>query len=78
MSAHTAPATDQWSARQSEERQYRRLYLASLPLFLVIATVMRLVPGLGTPFRAAAGARKSIFAEAREAAHVTIGFAFMH
>ncbi len=65
------------SLLQTEERNYRRVYLASFVLFLLVAMVMRLVPGHARLIRAADGARKSILAEARETAHATIGFAFM-
>jgi hypothetical protein len=69
---------EQRSLRQSEERNYRRLYVASFPLFLIVAMAARLVPGHVRLVRAPGGVRKSILVEAREAAHATIGFAFMH
>ena len=65
------------SLLQCEERDYRRVYLASFLLFLVVALIRRVVPGHARLFRSADGTRKSVLAEAREAAHATIGFAFM-
>ena len=65
---------DRWSAMQSEEKLYRRVYLASFVLFLAVATLMRLIPGQAGP----TGERKSILAEARATAHATLGFALTH
>lgn len=77
MPALMKPATCR-SVFSDEEKQYRRIYLACFPLFLVVAIITRLLPPAWRPFPRAPGRRRSILAEAREAAHSTIPHAFMH
>jgi hypothetical protein len=77
MAAITEPAAFR-SILQDEERQYRRIYLSCFPLFLVIAITARLLPPAWRPFPRGPERRRSIFAEAREAARSTIPYMFMH
>ena len=55
----------------SESREYRWIYAASLPVFLVATAIARL-----SPRRPRAG-RDSLLGEARATAHTIIPFAFM-
>lgn len=60
---------------RSEQASFRRIYIASFPLFLAAAVIARLVAPLAAG--RTAGARRSVFGEAKALADSTIPFAFM-
>lgn len=62
----------------SERREYRLIYFATFPLFLVVAALSRLLP---TGVRSLTTQREglsSILSEARATAHSVLPHAFMH
>jgi hypothetical protein len=71
--AADAGSGSRYRDRRARQLEYRLLVLAVLPIFLVFAAAARLLPRSGAP----TGRRRSILAEAREAAHTVIPFAFM-
>ncbi|TCT04942.1 hypothetical protein EDC22_11436 [Tepidamorphus gemmatus] len=60
---------------RSEQASFRRIYIASFPLFLAAAVIARLVAPLASG--RTAGQRRSVFGEAKALADSTIPFAFM-
>lgn len=63
-------------SRQQDERSFRLIALLCLPLFLLVAMAARVVPARWQPARPECATRRSVFAEAWEAAHSTIAIAF--
>ena len=59
---------------RSDRREYLFYYVATYPVFLLIATLSRLLPRAWRPF--ASGGR-SVFGDARAAAHTVLPCVFM-
>jgi hypothetical protein len=62
---------------RDEERAFRRIYVATFPLFLVAALIGRVMAQWRQSPSAAPNVRKSIFGEASALANTAIPFAFM-
>lgn len=62
---------------ESEARQFKRIFVVSVVVFMVVGAVARLLPTSLRPFRSAPGERRSLFAEAKAMANRFIPFAFM-
>lgn len=73
MQAHHRRGAAPRSSAADETIEQRLLLALSFPVFLAAALLSRLAPGARRP----AGKRKSVLAEARQAAHTCIPFAFM-
>jgi hypothetical protein len=63
--------------RSRERLQFRLLFVATYPLFLVVALVQMLVPAARNAFSVQEPVRGSIFRRAAILANSTIPFAFM-
>jgi len=62
---------------EREARQFRRIFVVSVFLFLVVAVLARLLPSSLRPWVSAPNERKSVVEEAKAAANRFIPFAFM-
>ncbi len=62
---------------EREEKQFRRIFVVSVFLFLVVAVVARLLPSSWRPWGAGPNGRRSVIEEAKAAANKSIPFAFM-
>ena len=60
-----------------EQRRFQRMQRLLFVLFLPVALLSRLLPPSWRPFRKALGGRQSLLQEARHAANLCAGFAFM-
>jgi light-harvesting complex 1 beta chain len=60
-----------------EARQFHRIFMASFVVFLVVASIARLLPRGLRPWSSAGQARRSVIDEARAAANRFLPFAFM-
>ncbi len=60
-----------------EQRRFQRMQRLLFVLFLPVALLSRLLPRRWRPFRKALGSRQSLLQEARHAANLCAGFAFM-
>jgi hypothetical protein len=61
---------------RAKEREYWAMYYASIPVFLLVAALLRLIP-TGAGYHSAFEApKRSVFAEASHMAHTIIPFAF--
>lgn len=63
---------------RAKDREYRAMIYASLPIFLVAATMKRMLPDQGAYYGTAPGKRQSIYRDAVAMANTFIPFAFMH
>lgn len=63
--------------RRAKQHEYRLLVLLVFPFFLLFAVLARLLPVSRQPSGLIGGRRRSVFSEAREAAHTVVPFAFM-
>ncbi len=59
-----------------EQKSFKRIFMLSFPLFVLVASLARLVPGRRAK-RLAGGQRQTILSEARALADMVIPFAFM-
>ena len=73
----TMIADTQRDKRPTRGREARWLFAVAFIYFLVVATVMRLIPRAFRPDLTHAHEGKSIFGEASEAATSVVGFAYM-
>lgn len=64
--------------RNQNQRQYYVLYGITMTIFLVLAAICRVLPRELDPFAPAPGAPRSIFSAARNAACISVGYAFQH
>jgi hypothetical protein len=62
---------------EQDAKQFRRIFAVSVIVFLVVAIVARLFPRSLRPWASSADERKSVVAEAKDAANRFIPFAFM-
>ncbi len=65
------------AGRTRDARAFRLLYAAIFTIFLAVALVARLLPRTWDPIERRPGGRRSVVAEARYAASVAVGYAFM-
>jgi hypothetical protein len=63
--------------KPSDRWEFHALVALTYPLFLLVALASRLSPRRPRFLPTSVGGRRSVFAEARAAAHTTLPFAFM-
>lgn len=64
-------------SRERTKAQYKLIFALSFAFFLLPSALARIVDLVKSPFLGPRKARKSIFAEAREAANSVLPYAFM-
>lgn len=78
MANHTdADAVGRYRGRRSRQQEYRLLVTIVFPFFLLFALLGRLLPWRWQTHSIVGGRRRSVYTEAREAAHTVIPIAFM-
>ncbi len=73
VGSSSAPAR----ARRGEVSEFRLIFMVSFAIFLLVALVERILPPSWRPHVLPPGSSKSIFGEARAAAHTFVPLAFM-
>ncbi len=63
--------------KRAESLEFRLIYIAAFVVFLIAATVERIVPLRRLLSGGAAGARKSILKQAKDAANTCAAYSFM-
>ncbi len=63
--------------RKADEREFQIFFALSMPFFLMMAAVSRVLPARWRLIERASGSKRSIFGDARAAAFQTIPFVFM-
>jgi hypothetical protein len=63
--------------KRAESLEFRLIYIAAFVVFLIAATVERIVPLRRLLSGATAGARKSILEQAKDAANTCAAYSFM-
>lgn len=71
------PSTAMSGFADREARQFRRIFVVSLVVFLMVSVIARLMPRRLRPWSSPPGSRRSIWEEAKAATNRFIPFAFM-
>lgn len=74
---YTTERRSRLESRARDRAEYKMIFAMSFAFFLVLTALARLISLVQVPFRGPLRPRKSIVAEAREAADSVLPYAFM-